>query len=90
MKVFDKENSHSCSFNETKTSRKDSLKPMLINIEYLLGMNVKHWYYVIIILIDKKKKEGYQFFDYLVNKCQTNGLEYLFYKPFENAFRIAN
>ena len=86
MKAYDEESSHDCSFNSSKAEIKSILKPMLINIQYLLGMIVKSWHFVAIIFQDNEKPEGKQYFKKLVENCKKNGLEYIFYDPFENKF----
>ena len=86
MKAYDEESSHGCKFNSTKDDLKEALQPMIINIKYLMNMNIKFWHYVVIILLDKRKKEGKQYFKKIVETCQKNALEYIFYEPFENRF----
>lgn len=86
MKAYDEELSHDCKFNSTKDNLKNALQPMLVNIKYLMGMNIKSWHYVVIILLDKRKEEGKQYFKKIVKTCINNGLEYIFYEPFENKF----
>ena len=63
---------------------------MIVNIKYLMDMNIKYWHYVVIILLDKEKEEGKQFFKKIVEKCQNNGLDYIFYEPYENQFYNRN
>lgn len=90
MKAYDKSSSHDISFNETRESLKKTLESMLINIEYLMGMKIKSWHYVIIILYEKQKPVGKQYYDKLIDICKRNGFEYLFYEPFENSFYDRN
>ena len=86
MKAYDEESSHDIKFDYTKNDIKMSLQPMIINIKYLMGMEIKSWNYVTIILYDKGKEEGKQYFKKIVNLCEKNGLEYIFYEPYENQF----
>ena len=86
MKAYDEESSHDCNFNVTKDNLKKALQPMIINIKYLMGMNIKHWHYVVIILYEKHKEKDKQYFKKIVRKCINNGLEYIFYEPYENKF----
>ena len=85
-KAYDEEASHSCTFNETKDSLRKTLSPMLVNIKYLMDMDIKSWHYVVIILYNRKKKQGKQYFKKIVETCQNNGLDYIFHEPFENKF----
>ena len=86
MKAYDEESSHDIKFDHNKNDIKKALQPMIINIKYLMGMDIKSWHYVVIILYDKGKEEGKQYFKKIVNLCEKNGLEYIFYEPFENQF----
>ena len=90
MKDYDEESSHGIDFNETKESLKDSLKPILVNIQYLMGMTIKSWHYILIISYNKTKPEGKKYYKSLVEKCNTSGLEYLFFDPFECVFYNRN
>ena len=42
-------------FMITKDNLKEELKPKIINIKYLMDMDIKHWHYVVIILYEKRK-----------------------------------
>ena len=86
MKAYDEESSHDIKFDYTKDDLKKALLSMLINIKYLMGMEIKSWNYVAIILFDKGKEEGNQYFEEIVNLCEKNGFEYIFYEPYENQF----
>ena len=86
MKAYDEESSHDCKFDLTKDNLKRALEPMIINIKYLMNMNIKSWHFIAIILYDKRKEEGKRFFKKMVKICENNGLEYIFYEPFENKF----
>ena len=86
MKAYDEGSSHDCKFDSTKNNLKKALQPMIININYLMNMNIKSWHYVVIVLLDNKKEEGKRYFKKIVQLCQNNGLEYIFYEPFENKF----
>ena len=90
MKAYDEEASHDMNFDPNKDNLKKALQPMIINIKYLMDMDIKSWHYVVIILYDKGKKEGKQYFQKAVQLCQNNGLEYIFYEPFENKFYNRN
>ena len=85
MKAYDEGSSHDCNFDSTRNNLKKVLAPMIVNIKYLMGMNIKYWHYVIIILLDKQKEEGKQFFKKIVERCQNNGLDYIFYEPYEKS-----
>ena len=86
MKAYDEESSHDCKFDSTKSNLKKVLQPMIINIKYLMDMEIKSWHYVVILLLDNKKEEGKKYFKKIVESCKNNGLEYIFYEPFENKF----
>ena len=90
MKAYDEEASHDMNFDPNKDNLKKALQPMIINIKYLMDMDIKSWHYVVIILYDKGKKESKQYFQKAVQLCQNNGLEYIFYEPFENKFYNRN
>ena len=90
MKAYDEGSSHDCNFDSTRNNLKKVLAPMIVNIKYLMGMNIKYWHYVVIILLDKQKEEGKQFFKKIVERCQNNGLDYIFYEPYENQFYNRN
>ena len=90
MKAYDEGSSHDCNFDSTRDNLKKVLAPMIVNIKYLMGMNIKYWHYVVIILLDKQKEEGKQFFKKIVERCQNNGLDYIFYEPYENQFYNRN
>jgi hypothetical protein len=90
MKAYDEGYSHDCNFDSTRDNLKKVLAPMIVNIKYLMGMNIKYWHYVVIILLDKQKEEGKQFFKKIVERCQNNGLDYIFYEPYENQFYNRN
>ena len=90
MKAYDEESSHSSKFNPTKDSIKKALQPMIINIKYLMDMNIISWHYIVIIFYNKNKPEGKQYFKEIVNTCKNNGLEYILYEPFENKFYNRN
>jgi hypothetical protein len=90
MKAYDEGSSHDCNFDSTRDNLKKVLAPMIVNIKYLMGMNIKYWHYVVIILLDKQKEEGKQFFKKIVERCQNNGLDYIFYEPYENKFYDRN
>ncbi len=90
MKAYDEGSSHDCNFDSTRDNLKEVLKPMIVNIKYLMDMNIKFWHYVVIILLDKEKEEGKQFFKKIVERCQNNGLDYIFYEPYENQFYNRN
>ena len=90
MKAYDEGSSHDCNFDSTRNNLKKVLAPMIVNIKYLMGMNIKYWHYVVIILLDKQKEEGKQFFKKIVERCQNNGLDYIFYEPYENQFYDRN
>jgi len=89
MKAYNEESSHDCNFDTTKENLKKALEPMIINIKYLMGMDIKYWHYVVIILYEKKAKDK-QYFKKMVEKCINNGLEYIFYEPYENIFYDRN
>lgn len=85
MKSYDDEKTHSVNFNETKSSIKENIKEMLINSEYLLGMTIKSWHYIVVIslqLINNTQKYSKK----LEKKCQENGLEYIFFEPLKRKF----
>ena len=90
MKAYDEESSHDCKFDITKDNLKSELKPMTVNIKYLLGIDIKSWHYVTIILLDKRKQEGMQYIKNIVEICKNNGLDYIFCEPFENKFYNRN
>ena len=90
MKAYDEESSYSSKFNPTKDSIKKALQPMIINIKYLMDMNIISWHYIVIIFYNKNKPEGKQYFKEIVNTCKNNGLEYILYEPFENKFYNRN
>ena len=90
MKAYDEEASHDINLESSKKNIKKSLQPMIINIKYLMDMDIKFWHYVVIILYDKTKKEGKQYFQKAVELCQNNGLEYIFYEPSETQFYNRN
>ena len=90
MKAYDEEASHSCKFEPKKDKIKNILKPMIINIKYLMNMDIKSWHYIAVLLYDKRKKEGKQYFKNIVEGCQKNGIEYIFYEPYENKFYDRN
>ena len=90
MKAYDEESSHDIIFNINKENLKEALQPMIVNIKYLMNMDIKFWHYVVIILYDRKKEEGKQYFHKIVKLCINNGLEYIFYEPFENQFYNRN
>ena len=90
MKAYDEESSHDINLDPSKDNLKNALQPMIVNIKYLMDMDIKSWHYVVIILYDKRKKEGKQYFQKAVQLCQNNGLEYIFYEPFENQFYNRN
>ena len=90
IKNYDEEASHGTNFRETKESLKDSLKPILVNIEYLMGMVIKNWHYVLIISYNKRKPLGKRYFKNLVEKCNISGLEYLFFDFFDCVFYDRN
>ena len=90
MKAYDEESSHDCKFDSTKDNLKKELEPMIINIKYLMDMDIKSWHYVVIIALNKNKEEGKQYFKKLVQICENNKFEYIFYEPFENKFYNRN
>ena len=90
MMAYDEVSSHSIKFAYDKNDIKKELEPMIINIKYLMGMDIKSWHYVVIILYVKGKQEGKQYVKKNVEVCQNNGLEYIFYEPFENQFYNRN
>ena len=88
MKAYDEEASHDINLESSKKNIKKSLQPMIINIKYLMDMDIKFWHYVVIILYDKTKKEGKQYFQKAVELCQNNGLEYIFYRGISIKFAV--
>ena len=72
MKAYDEESSHDCKFDSTKDNLKKELEPMIINIKYLMDMDIKSWHYVVIIALNKNKEEGKQYFKKLVQICENN------------------
>ena len=57
MKAYDEESSHSIKLDPSKVNLKEALQPMIINIKYLMDMDIKSWHYIGIILYDKDKKK---------------------------------
>ena len=90
MKAYNEDSSHGIKFDITKDDIKKALQPMIVNIKYLMGMDIKSWHYVVVILYDKTKEKGKQYFSKIVELCNTNGFDYIFYEPFENLFYDRN
>ena len=90
MKAYNEDSSLDIKFNLTKDDIKKALQPMIVNIKYLMGMDIKSWHYVVVILYDKTKEKGKQYFSKIVELCNTNGFDYIFYEPFENLFYDRN
>ena len=90
MKAYDEKSSNNNKFNPTKDNIKKELQPMIVNIKYLMNMNIKSWHYIVIFLYNKKKEEEKQYFKNIVETCKINGLEFIFYEPFEKKFYDRN
>ena len=87
MKAYNEDDSsHDCKFDATKDDLKKALQPMIVNIKYLMDMDIKSWHYIVIILIDAQKEEGKQYFKSIVKKCKQNGFEYIFHEPTKQKF----
>ena len=84
-----------CFREDTKGGNASKISKMLIkcnyidilmNSEELLGITIDEWHYIMILFYYHKSNEINEICRYLVNKCITNRIKYIFYEPIEEKF----
>ena len=84
-----------CFREDTKGGNASKISKMLIkcnyidilmNSEQLLGIKIDEWHYIMILFYYHKSKEINEICTYLLNKCKTNKIKYIFYEPTEEKF----
>ena len=68
----------------TKDSIKRSIQPILVNCFKNFGIKINEWHYIMCLYYNTE--DEYQFSSKLVNNCNNNDLEYIFFNPKKNKF----
>ena len=90
MKFYSK-NSHDEGIVKIKKDLiKENYYKKLLNSKYLLGIEIQEWHYVIIVYYNKKDKIDGPYCKNLINHCNNNGIEYIFFNPVECKFYDRN
>lgn len=59
---------------------------ILLNSKDLLGITIDEWHYVMILYCSHKKQNTNEICSFLVTKCKTNRIKYIFYDPLKELF----
>ena len=90
MKFYSK-NSHDEGIVKIKKDLiKDNYYKKLLNSKYLLGIDIEEWHYAIVVYYNKKDKIDGPYCKNLINHCNNNGIEYIFFNPVECKFYDRN
>ena len=68
----------------TKDSIKRQIQPILVNSLKNYGIRITEWHYFMCLYYNKE--DEYEFSSRLVNNCNNNDLEYIFFNPAKNKF----
>ena len=72
-----------------KTIIKDKCKKILVNSMKLFNCKITQWHYILIFYYNSKNKKENINNDNL-RKCESNGIEYIFYDPIDKVFYNRN
>ena len=73
----------------TKDLIKESIQSILINCLEKFGMKIIEWHYAMCLYYNKDEEEE-EYNKYLINNCNHNNIEYIFFNPSENKFYNRN
>ena len=82
MKFYSK--SSKLKYEITKDSIKNKIQPILVNCLKNFDIRIVEWHYIMCLYYNVD--DDYQFSSKLVNNCNNNDLEYIFYNPVNNKF----
>ena len=68
----------------TKDSIKNIIQPILLNCLKYFGIRITEWHYIMCLYYNTD--DEYHFSSKLVNHCNNNDLEYIFFNPTKNKF----